>query len=87
MLADVLPNVNVFCPRVYLCTTRVPDAFGGQKRALDPWEMGLPVVVSLHMGAMSQTWVLWKSSQCSLTAEPSQQSHNLFSYANRMHCL
>lgn len=33
-------------------------------------EVELQVIVSHHVGAQNQTWVLCKNSQCSLTAEP-----------------
>ena len=29
----------------------MPSAFGGQKRVLDPLELGIQVVVSCHVGA------------------------------------
>lgn len=34
-------------------------------RALDPPELDLQTVVSSHVGAGNQNWVLWKGSQCS----------------------
>lgn len=33
--------VGEFCLQVCLCATDVPDAHGGQKRALDPLELEL----------------------------------------------
>jgi len=37
----------------------------GHKKVLDPLELELQTVVSLHVGAETQTWVLRKSKQCS----------------------
>lgn len=34
---------------VYLCTTRVPGAHGGKKKASDPLEMELQTIVSHHV--------------------------------------
>jgi len=36
---------------VYMCTTCVPGAFHGHKRASEPLELELRVVVSHHVGA------------------------------------
>lgn len=47
-----------------MCTTSMPSALGGQKKILDPLEQELWVVVSHHVGAKNQTWVLSKTSQC-----------------------
>lgn len=46
----------------------------GQKRTLDPQELGLQMVVNHCMGAGNSTLVLCKSYKCS-TAEPSLQPH------------
>lgn len=35
-----------------------------QKRASDAQKLELKVVVSHHMGAKGQIWVLWKSGWC-----------------------
>ena len=48
-------------PVYHVCT----DAQGGQKRALDPLELELWVIVSHHVSARNPDWVLCKSSQCS----------------------
>ena len=43
----------------------LPATCGGQKKALDPLELQLQMVVSLHVGSGNLTQVLWKNSQCS----------------------
>ena len=53
----------------------VPVACRGQKRALDPSELELQVVVSCHVGAGNGTQVLCKSNGCSVTHESSLHSH------------
>ena len=55
------------------------NAFGGQKRVLDPLELELQMVVSHHVGARNQTQVLCKQEQLVfLTSEPSLQLFFLF---------
>jgi hypothetical protein len=49
----------------YMCITCVPDA-RIQKRVLYPVEQELWMVVCYHVDFENQTWVLCKSSQCSL---------------------
>lgn len=49
---------------VYLCTTCIPDAHGGQKKALDSPRTGV-TVLSHHVGAGNGTWVLRKKTWCS----------------------
>lgn len=46
----------------FLCSTCVPDAYGGQKRVSDPLEPEFQTAVSCHMGAGKQTRVLYSSS-------------------------
>ena len=46
---------------IYMCVY-LPVAHGVQKRALDPLELELQMVVSHHVGAENQTWVPWKSN-------------------------
>lgn len=52
--------------RVFLqacvCTTHVISVCGDQKRAPDPLEVELYMVLSYHVGAGNQTWAL---SMCS----------------------
>lgn len=50
---------------VCVCATFTHDAHRGQKRALDPLDLDLQMVVSHHVHAANLLWVLWKSSQCS----------------------
>ena len=46
---------------MYVC---VPHVIGVQKGVLGALELELQMVVSHHVGAGKQTWVLWKN-QCS----------------------
>jgi hypothetical protein len=54
-----------FCLHVFLCTTRVPGAHGGQKRASDPLELELWTGVSYHVIASASylgwvwVWMCW----------------------------
>lgn len=48
--------ICVYCVRVY--TTYVPGAPRGQKRASNPLELELWVVVNHYVGAGNQTWVI-----------------------------
>jgi hypothetical protein len=43
----------------------MPGACGGQKRASDPLELELQMVVNCHVSSGNQIWVLWKNNQCS----------------------
>lgn len=52
---------------MHVCVLCVCSVSGGQKE-LEPLELDLPMVVSHHVGAESQTQVLWQSS---LYFEPS----------------
>lgn len=36
-----------------------------------PWDLSEQLVMSLHVGAGSQTWVLCKKNRCSLPLSPS----------------
>jgi hypothetical protein len=56
MCTNVLP--------VCMHTMYMPGAFGDQKKALDTLALGLHMVMSHHVGAENETWVLSKSSQC-----------------------
>ena len=60
----VLKCVSFAC--MCVCVPHVcPVSRGGQKRALDPQELELQMVVSHHVGVGEQTWVLCKSNKCS----------------------
>jgi hypothetical protein len=52
------------CVCVCVCVC-VCGAHTSQKRASDPLEPELEMVVSYCVGSRNHTWVLWKSSQCS----------------------
>lgn len=47
--------VQLFCLQVRLFSTCVPDAHGGQKRALNPPETGVTMVVSCYVGARNSS--------------------------------
>lgn len=49
----------------WMCTKCVHGGLGGQKKALDPLETELGMVVSRCVGAWDSAWVLWESCQCS----------------------
>lgn len=53
------------------CTTFIPDACGSQKRVPDPQKVGYRGLLSCHVGAGNQSWVLEKDSV--LTAQLSCQ--------------
>ena len=57
----------VCCLHVCLCTTRVPNAFRGQKRVLEPLELELQMAVSYNVSAPGTQRVL-------LPTEPSFQT-------------
>ena len=42
-------STQVFCLRVYLCNTCVSGAHRSQKRALDPLDLELQMVVGRHV--------------------------------------
>jgi hypothetical protein len=48
---------------VYMCTVYMSGVHGGLKKVLDPLELELSTVVSCHVGAGNQTWVLCKSTR------------------------
>ena len=50
---------------VCLCTVYMPGACRGQKRASDPLELELQIVVSSQGEAGNWPWVLCKSNKCS----------------------
>ena len=55
---------------IYMCICLVTHR--GQKRALEPLELELQMVVSCYVGARNQTWVLCKNNKhVLLTAEKS----------------
>lgn len=43
-----------------LCGVCMSDIHGDQKRALDPPELQLQMILSLQVGAENQTQVLWE---------------------------
>ena len=49
---------------IYGCALCIPGSYRGQKKASGLMKLELQTVVSLHVGAGNQTWVLWKGSQC-----------------------
>lgn len=53
------------CLHEHMCTAFMPGTGRGQKRALHPLVLELQVIVSLHVGARNQTWVLQMSNRCS----------------------
>lgn len=59
--------IFILCVWIHVCTctTRVPGALRGQKRAVDPLQLKLQRPVSCHVGTRNHSYVLWKSSQCS----------------------
>lgn len=62
----------VFCLQLCMCTTGMPGALGGQKKALGPEELELWRVVNYHMGSGNGILFFWKSIQCSPTESPPQ---------------
>lgn len=56
--------MSILCRWIHvcMCTTHVPGAVRGQKRAVD---LELQRAVSCHTGTKNHPYVLWKSSQCS----------------------
>lgn len=48
-----------------MCTTHIPDAHRGQKRALDLSGLDLQMVGSHRVGTVNQTQVFCRSSWCS----------------------
>ena len=55
-------NLFILFMNIYECTTCVPGAPGGQKRALDPLELKLHMVGNDHVGAGNQIQVLCKGN-------------------------
>ena len=55
---SVLPE----CVSVSIC---IPSACGGQKKALDPLELELQMVVSCHADSGDEMWILFKNSKYS----------------------
>lgn len=50
-----------------ICASQECSALRSQKKASDPLELSLQMVMSYHVGSGSCTQVLWKSSQLSST--------------------
>jgi hypothetical protein len=77
LLGDWALSLSVLFPclwmdiylHICMCITCMPGFHGDQKRASDPLEPELQMVVSHHVGAGIQTWFLRKSSHwpCPLT--------------------
>ena len=61
-----------------VCATFTHDAHRGQKRALDPLDLDLQMVVSQHVGAAHTPWVLWKGSQSSVSLNHLSGFHFIF---------
>lgn len=55
----------MFCFFVYMCTTCIPCAYRGQKRALESLNLELQTAMSCHAGTRNPTWILCENSQCS----------------------
>ena len=53
------------CRYVCMCPMHMFGGLRGQKKAWDSLELELQMLVSCHVGAGNQTWILWKNSQCS----------------------
>lgn len=45
-----------------VCVPCVPDVCRGRKKATEPWELELQMVISSYVGAGNQTLVTWKGS-------------------------
>lgn len=43
---------------IHMCTMCLLRAYVGHKRALDPWELYLQIVISCHLSVGNSTWVL-----------------------------
>lgn len=54
-----------FCKQVYQCTTCISGALRGQKRALDPLELVVQLIVSCHVAARNYTCGFQESSHSS----------------------
>lgn len=53
------------CIHIFMCTTSLPGALGGQKWVLDTLELESQRVVNHHVSAENQAQVLCESSKCS----------------------
>lgn len=53
----------MFCLHVCKCTVYMPGSLGGQMKASDPWNLELWMVLSRHVGAINQAWVLFRSNK------------------------
>lgn len=61
LILSVYLYVLSCCAYVSLCTTCLPGAYAGQKRALDSLRLELQTIVSWHVDAGIWTLVLWKN--------------------------
>lgn len=59
----MVPCVHVFYLHGCLCATCVLDVLGGQRRVSGPLILEIQTITSNHVGAKTQFWVFWKSSQ------------------------
>ena len=66
----------MLCLHACLCATCMPGAHGGQEK--DPLELELQMLVSHHVGARNQTWVLWKIKYSSLLSHLSSLAVSYF---------
>lgn len=62
---------------MYVCAAHVGNAYGGQKRAMDPRELELQTVINYHVGAGNGTESSGRTVSA-LAIEPSLQSFPLF---------
>ena len=63
----------MLCLYAWMCATWESGALGDQSRTLNSLELESQMVMSHLVGAGNQTCILWKSSESSLTVEPSLQ--------------
>lgn len=57
---DLLFTFCLLC----LCAAYMPGPVESSSRRQIPQELELQMVVSCHVGAEPQIWILWKSNQC-----------------------
>lgn len=50
---------------MFTCAPHACSGHRGRKRTLDCPGLRLEIVVSCHVGAGNQIWILWKCHQCS----------------------
>lgn len=63
----VIAHMDIYVPEV-------PDAYGGQKKLLNPFELELQIVVIHYVGARNWIQVFYKSNKCSWQREESRKS-------------